>query len=127
MSEKLQKVLARAGFGSRREIESWIVQGRIKVNGRVAEIGARVDDDDKIVVDGKKLSPQTKVRHDRRVILYNKPEDEICSRRDPEGRPSVFDKLPPLNHGRWVSIGRLDINTSGLLLFTTDGLSLIHI
>ena len=80
-----------------------------------------VDDDDKIVVDGKKLSPQTKVRQDRRVILYNKPEDEICSRRDPEGRPSVFDKLPPLKHSRWVSIGRLDINTSGLLLFTTDG------
>ena len=121
MSEKLQKVLARAGFGSRREIESWIVQGRIKVNGRVAEIGARVDDDDRIVVDGKKLSPQKKVRDDRRVILYNKPEDEICTRRDPEGRPSVFDKLPPLKHGRWVSIGRLDINTSGLLLFTTDG------
>ena len=121
MSEKLQKVLARAGFGSRREIESWIVQGRIKVNGRVAEIGARVDDDDRIVVDGKKLSPQKKVRGDRRVILYNKPEDEICSRRDPEGRPSVFDNLPPLKHGRWVSIGRLDINTSGLLLFTTDG------
>ncbi len=121
MSEKLQKVLARAGFGSRREIESWIVQGRIKVNGSIAEIGARVDDADRIVVDGKKLSPQKKVRYDRRVILYNKPEDEICTRKDPEGRPTVFDKLPPLRHGRWVSIGRLDINTSGLLLFTTDG------
>ena len=121
MSEKLQKVLARAGFGSRREIESWIVQGRIKVNGSIAEIGARVDDGDRIVVDGKKLSPQKKVRYDRRVILYNKPEDEICTRKDPEGRPTVFDKLPPLRHGRWVSIGRLDINTSGLLLFTTDG------
>ncbi|MBS24252.1 MAG: 23S rRNA pseudouridylate synthase B [Gammaproteobacteria bacterium] len=121
MSEKLQKVLARAGFGSRREIESWIIQGRIKVNGSIAEIGARVDDADRIVVDGKKLSPQKKVRYDRRVILYNKPEDEICTRKDPEGRPTVFDKLPPLRHGRWVSIGRLDINTSGLLLFTTDG------
>ena len=121
MSEKLQKVLARAGFGSRREIESWIIQGRIKVNGSIAEIGARVDDADRIVVDGKKLSPQKKVRYDRRVILYNKPEDEIGTRKDPEGRPTVFDKLPPLRHGRWVSIGRLDINTSGLLLFTTDG------
>ena len=121
MSEKLQKVLARAGFGSRREIESWIMQGRIKVNGRIAEIGARVDDVDRIVVDGKKLSPQKKGRYARRVILYNKPEDEICTRKDPEGRPTVFDKLPPLKHGRWVSIGRLDINTSGLLLFTTDG------
>lgn len=121
MSEKLQKVLARAGFGSRREVETWITQGRIKVNGKVAEIGARVDDEDKIIVDGKKLAPQKKTRHDRRVLLYNKPEDEICTRKDPEGRPTVFDKLPPLKHGRWVSIGRLDINTSGLLLFTTDG------
>lgn len=121
MSEKLQKVLARAGFGSRREIETWISQGRIKVNGKVAEIGARVSDEDKIIVDGKKLAPQKKIRLDRRVLLYNKPEDEICTRKDPEGRPTVFDKLPPLKHGRWVSIGRLDINTSGLLLFTTDG------
>ncbi|MDD9890239.1 MAG: pseudouridine synthase [Gammaproteobacteria bacterium] len=121
MSEKLQKVLARAGFGSRREIETWISQGRIKVNGKVAEIGARVRDEDKIIVDGKKLAPQKKIRIDRRVLLYNKPEDEICTRQDPEGRPTVFDNLPPLKHGRWVSIGRLDINTSGLLLFTTDG------
>jgi len=121
MSEKLQKVLARAGFGSRREIETWISQGRIKVNGKVAVIGERVSDEDKIIVDGKKLAPQKKIRFDRRVILYNKPEDEICTRSDPEGRPTVFDKLPPLKHGRWVSIGRLDINTSGLLLFTTDG------
>jgi len=121
MSEKLQKVLARAGFGSRREIETWISQGRIKVNGKVAEIGARVSDEDKIIVDGKILAPQKKIRLDRRVLLYNKPEDEICTRKDPEGRPTVFDKLPPLKHGRWVSIGRLDINTSGLLLFTTDG------
>lgn len=121
MSEKLQKVLARAGFGSRREMETWITQGRIKVNGKVAELGERVDDVDKIIVDGKKLAPQRKTRLDRRVILYNKPEDEICTRKDPEGRRTVFDKLPPLKHGRWVSIGRLDINTSGLLLFTTDG------
>lgn len=121
MSEKLQKVVARAGFGSRREIESWILQGRIKVNGKVAPIGKRVSDEDKIIVDGKKLSPQKKNRLAPRVILYNKPEDEICSRKDPKRRATVFDKLPSLKHGRWISIGRLDINTSGLLLFTTDG------
>ncbi|MDG2420833.1 MAG: pseudouridine synthase [Gammaproteobacteria bacterium] len=121
MSEKLQKVLARAGFGSRREIENWIIRGRIRVNGKVAIIGDRVDDKDKILVDGKKLASQKKIKRERRVILYNKPENEICTRKDPEGRPTVFDKLPPLKHGRWVSVGRLDINTSGLLLFTTDG------
>ena len=121
MTEKLQNVLARAGFGSRREIETWIAKGRIKVNGKVAAIGERVTDADKIIVDGKKLAPQKKIREEQRVLLYNKPDNEICTRNDPEGRPTVFDKLPPLRHGRWVSIGRLDINTSGLLLFTTDG------
>ena len=121
MTEKLQKVLARAGFGSRREIEIWIAKGRIKVNGKLAIIGDRVSDDDKIIVDGKKLAPQKKIREDRRVILYNKPENEVSTRSDPEGRRTVFDKLPPLKHGRWVSVGRLDLNTSGLMLFTTDG------
>ena len=121
MTEKLQKVLARAGFGSRREIETWIAKGRIKVNGKVAVIGDRVTDEDKIIVDGKKLAPQKKIREDRRVILYNKPENEVSTRSDPEGRRTVFDKLPPLKHGRWVSVGRLDLNTSGLMLFTTDG------
>ena len=121
MTEKLQKVLARAGFGSRRAIETWIAKGRIKVNGMVAVIGDRVTDDDKIIVDGKKLAPQKKIREDRRVILYNKPENEVSTRSDPEGRRTVFDKLPPLKHGRWVSVGRLDLNTSGLMLFTTDG------
>ncbi len=121
MSEKLQKVLARAGFGSRREIEEWIVNGRIKVNGKTAVIGTRVTDVDQVNVDGKKLAPQKKIKEERRVLLYNKPEDEICTRKDPKGRRTVFDKLPPIKHGRWVSIGRLDLNTSGLLLFTTDG------
>ncbi|MFK7864397.1 MAG: 23S rRNA pseudouridine(2605) synthase RluB [Pseudohongiellaceae bacterium] len=121
MTEKLQKVLARAGFGSRREVEAWIGKGRVKVNGKVAKIGDRVDSDDQVTVDGKKLASQTKQRFERRVLLYNKPENEICTRKDPEGRRTVFDKLPPIKHGRWVSVGRLDINTSGLLLFTTDG------
>ncbi len=121
MTEKLQKVLARAGFGSRREIETWIAKGRIKVNGKIAIVGERVTDEDRIIVDGKKLAPQKKIREEQRVILYNKPENEISTRRDPEGRKTVFDSLPPLKHGRWLSVGRLDINTSGLLLFTTDG------
>jgi 23S rRNA pseudouridine2605 synthase len=121
MDEKLQKVLARAGFGSRREIEQWIAAGRITVNGIKAKVGDRVSETDKVVVDGKKLAPQKPVTEQRRVLLYNKPENEICTRKDPEGRRTVYDKLPRLKHGRWVAIGRLDLNTSGLLLFTTDG------
>lgn len=121
MDEKLQKVIARAGFGSRREIEGWITAGRIKVNGKVAALGDRVTDKDRVQVDGKTLAPRKDSRKSRRVLLYNKPEAEICTRKDPEGRPTVFDRLPRLKHGRWVSVGRLDINTSGLLLFTTDG------
>ena len=119
--EKLQKVLARAGFASRREAEEWIKQGRVKVNGEPATIGQRVSHNDRVVVDGKKMSVPATQKNVRRVLLYNKPENEICSRHDPEGRPTVFAKLPPLKHGRWVSVGRLDLNTSGLLLFTTDG------
>jgi len=121
MDEKLQKVLARAGFGSRREIERWIIDGRVKVNGAVANIGDRISLDDKVIVDGKKLAPQKLASEQRRILLYNKPEHEICSRKDPEGRRSVYDRLPRLKHGRWVAVGRLDLNTSGLLLFTTDG------
>lgn len=121
MDEKVQKVLARAGFGSRRELEEWIKQGRVKINGNVARIGDRVSKGDALLVDGKKVNPNSAVTEMQRVLLYNKPEDEICSRKDPEGRASVFDKLPKITHGRWVAIGRLDINTSGLLLFTTDG------
>jgi 23S rRNA pseudouridine2605 synthase len=119
--EKLQKVLARAGFGSRREMENWIKAGRVKVNGKVASLGDRAGSDDKITVDGKKLSANTAKSVEQKVLIYNKPIGEICSRNDPEGRPSVFDKLPRLQHARWISVGRLDINTSGLLLFTTDG------
>jgi len=119
--EKLQKVLARAGFGSRRELEGWIRTGRVLVNGKPATLGDRVSETDTIVVDGKKVQQTTQDPSRVRVLLYNKPENEICTRKDPEGRPSVFDRLPPLKHARWVAIGRLDINTSGLLLFTTDG------
>jgi len=119
--EKLQKVLARAGFGSRREMEQWILTGRVKVDGRVATLGDRVSGDERIIVDGKKLALKGKDKERCRVLLYNKPEREICTRNDPDGRPTVFDRLPGLKHGRWIAVGRLDFNTSGLLLFTTDG------
>ena len=120
MSEKLQKVLAAAGLGSRRGMEQWIAAGRVTINGRVAKLGDRVGGDENILVDGRKLSrPRQKKR--LRVLLYHKPEGEICSRSDPAGRPTVFDRLPALSGERWVSVGRLDLNTSGLLLFTNDG------
>ncbi|MCH9691967.1 MAG: pseudouridine synthase [Gammaproteobacteria bacterium] len=117
--EKLQKVLARAGLGSRREMERAIEAGRVLVNGRVAKLGERVLAQDKIELDGRRLANKNDER--LRVILYNKPEGEICSRHDPEGRPTVYDRLPRLKSGRWVSVGRLDFNTSGLLLFTNNG------
>lgn len=120
MSEKLQKVLANAGVGSRREMERWIEAGRVSVNGNVATLGARVEESDEIRVDGHALSHNKKDSFCR-VLMYNKPEGEICSRKDPEGRTTVFDRLPNIQNGRWISIGRLDINTSGLLLFTNDG------
>lgn len=120
MDEKLQKVLARAGLGSRRAMEQWIVDGRVKVNGSSAKLGDRVTARDKIAVDGKPLAQEAGARL-AKVLLYNKPAGEICTRHDPEGRPSVFDKLPPLRNERWIAVGRLDINSSGLLLFTTDG------
>jgi 23S rRNA pseudouridine2605 synthase len=117
--EKLQKVLARAGLGSRREMERWIQEGRIAVDGKTATLGDRVDDRARITVDGRLLAPTP--AEQTRCILYHKPTGEVCSRKDPEGRRTVFDRLPKLKSGRWISIGRLDFNTSGLLLFTTDG------
>ncbi|TVS17206.1 MAG: 23S rRNA pseudouridine(2605) synthase RluB [Gammaproteobacteria bacterium] len=120
-SEKLQKVLARAGLGSRRALEEWISAGRIKVNGEVARLGDRVAGGDRIEVDGRALGRSADVEPGVRMLLYNKPQGEICTRNDPEGRPTCFDRLPRLATGRWVAVGRLDYNTSGLLLFTTDG------
>lgn len=119
--EKLQKVMARAGMGSRREMERAIDAGQVKVNGTVATLGARVKTGDKIEYNGQTLTAKVAVREPVRVLLYNKPEGQICSRSDPEGRPTVYDNLPRLKTGRWISVGRLDFNTSGLLLFTTDG------
>ncbi|MCQ4287819.1 23S rRNA pseudouridine(2605) synthase RluB [Pseudomonas stutzeri] len=119
--EKLQKVLARLGLASRRDVESWIAAGRVKVNGTIATLGQRVDLHDAIAVDGRLLKREEATEVVRRVLIYNKPDGEICTRDDPEGRPTVFDRLPRPKEGRWINIGRLDINTTGLLLFTTDG------
>ena len=121
MSEKIQKVLARAGLGSRREIETWIEAGRIKVGGELATLGDRIEEGQTVYLDGKPLKLVKAHEKRRRVLLYNKPEGEISSRRDPEGRRSVFESLPKLKGERWIAVGRLDYNTAGLLLFTTDG------
>jgi len=119
--EKLQKVLARAGLGSRREMEKTISQKRVTVNGVTATLGDRVTLEDRIDVDGRRVNITLASQRRLRVILYNKPEGEICTRSDPEGRPTVYDNLPTIAGERWVSVGRLDFNTSGLLLFTNDG------
>ncbi len=121
MSEKLQKVLARMGVGSRREMERWIGEGRISIDGNKARLGDRVEPQQIIRIDGRIVS-QSAAREIRpRALLYYKPEGEICARTDPKERPTVFDRLPLLRNGRWINIGRLDINTSGLLLFTNHG------
>ena len=119
--EKLQKVLARSGLGSRREMERVIEKGDIIVNGEVATLGDRVSSEDVITYQGRTVKAVFEEQSVRRVLIYNKPIGEVCTRHDPEGRPTVFDNLPPLKSGRWIIVGRLDINTSGLLLFTTDG------
>ncbi|RCU50496.1 MULTISPECIES: 23S rRNA pseudouridine(2605) synthase RluB [Corallincola] len=121
MSEKLQKVLARAGLGSRREVEQWIAAGRVSVDGDVVELGTRVEEDAKIRVDGKLIRTTPAEETTCRVIMYHKPEGEVCTRNDPESRRTVFDNLPKIGAGRWIAVGRLDLNTSGLMLFTNDG------
>ena len=118
--QKLHKMLAQAGLGSRRELEEWIVAGRVSVNGLPAHVGQRIGPQDRVKVNGKpvnlKFAPRTP-----RVLIYHKQEGEIVSRDDPEGRPSVFDRLPRIGGGRWVNVGRLDFNTEGLLIFTSSG------
>jgi 23S rRNA pseudouridine2605 synthase len=120
MSERLQKLLAGAGHGSRRGIEEWIRAGRVTVNDRVAQLGDRAVPSDRICLDGKPLDLGGS-REAVEVLLYNKPMGEVTTRSDPEDRPTVFDLLPPPGSGRWIVVGRLDVNTSGLLLFTNDG------
>lgn len=122
-TEKLQKVIANLGHGSRREIEELITRRKVSVNGKVAQLGDRVDVSlsPKIRLNGQLITLRPKEKTVCRVIAYYKPEGEICSKKDPEGRDTVFNHLPRLKNARWINIGRLDINTSGLLLFTTDG------
>ena len=116
---RIQKVLANAGLGSRRQIESWVRAGRITVNGETASIGQPIGATDTVAIDGKRVRFVTSTL--RRLIAYHKPVGEICTRSDPERRTTVFENLPALKSGRWIGVGRLDINSSGLLLFTTDG------
>lgn len=120
MTEKLQKVLARAGLGSRRQIERWIEEGRLTVDGAPAHLGQRVGPESRIALDGRPV-PLERLAPRHRILIYHKPEGEVCTRRDPEGRPTVFEHLPSLRAGRWITVGRLDVNSSGLLLVTDDG------
>ena len=118
--ERIQKFLAHQGVGSRRQIDALLQEGRISVDGKVAKPGDQIDGREKIAIDGKLLRLHRQVSKPK-ILMYHKPLGEVCTRADPEGRKDVFQNLPGLNQGRWVSIGRLDINTSGLLLFTSDG------
>ena len=119
-AERLQKLLAAAGLGSRREVETWIVAGRIQVNGAPAKLGDRAGPTDTVELDGKRLDLKLAGARPR-VLLYHKPEGEMVTRSDPGGRPTVFERLPAVPGGKWVAVGRLDINTAGLLLLTDSG------
>lgn len=118
---RIQKLLAQMGVGSRRTIETWITEGKIQVNGKTAQLGQMVTARDKIQVAGKLIRVKDPIVKTTRVLIYHKPEGEICSHSSSEGKPSVFTNLPPLEEDKWVMVGRLDVNTAGLLLFTNNG------
>lgn len=119
--ERIQKLLAQAGVGSRRQVEKWIEEGAIHVNGGVAKLGDKITVRDEVRLKGRPVKLEGKIQVETEVLIYHKPAGEIVSKRDPEGRPSVFKRLPRLKTGRWISVGRLDLNTQGLLVFTNDG------
>jgi 23S rRNA pseudouridine2605 synthase len=119
--ERLQKVLAAAGHASRRTVEDWIRAGRVTVNGRTAKLGDRATPEDDVRLDGRPVRLPRASGQATELLIYHKPVGEVTTRRDPQGRPTVFDHLPAPGSGRWIVVGRLDTNTSGLLLFTTDG------
>jgi 23S rRNA pseudouridine2605 synthase len=121
MSERLQKILSQAGFGSRREMERWIDEGLVQVNGITAKLGDVAGAEDKISVKGRVIKNPLTLEIKTRILLYHKPIGEISSRRDPKHLATVFDNLPHLKQGRWIQVGRLDLNTSGLLIFTNNG------
>ena len=118
---KLQKVLADAGIGSRRDMEELIISGRVSVNGMPAHVGQRITDDDQVRINGKLLQRKKLTPTVPRIVIYHKPAGEIVSHSDPEGRPTVFDRLPFTRKGKWLAVGRLDFNTEGLLILTTSG------
>lgn len=121
MKERIQKLLARAGYGSRREIERLVGAGEILVNGKRAELGQQISTRDKVTLRGRRLHIESRLNATPKVLMYHKPAGEVCTRNDPEGRKTVFASLPRIRNGRWIMVGRLDLNTDGLLLFTTDG------
>jgi len=118
---RLQKLLAEAGLGSRRTVEAWIREGRVTIGDRTAQLGDRASRTDEVRLDGRKLDLGNEPQAGGELLLYYKPVGEVTTRRDPQGRPTVFERLPGPGQGRWISVGRLDVNTSGLLLLTTDG------
>ncbi len=123
MSERIQKVVARAGLGSRRAVERWIAAGEVRVNGAAADTGVAIARGDQVEIRGRKYRVVEHPARKARWLRYHKPEGRVTSRDDPDGRPTVFEQLPRLGEGRgrWVSLGRLDVNTTGLMLFTDDG------
>ena len=121
MADRIQKVLANAGYGSRREIEKLINNGKIKVNGKLATIGQCIEEKDQVAINSRPIRLHQQRKKKPKVLAYYKQAGEVCTRRDEKGRETVFKNLPRLRNSRWISIGRLDLNTTGLLLFTTDG------